>query len=270
MRVRFEDAEWFQAVNNLYIGIVGLGGIGSWAAFALGRLQPSRLILVDGDSFENHNQGSQLINEKNMGSSKANALSNIIYEFLPNSGINIRTSNRMLTEDNYSTCFSYGDPTVMVVGTDSIESRELAFRKFAINCGTDIKQLDIVFTPRKRLFIDARMTAEFFEVYAVPMDDKAAIMAYVTTLFDPSETQPLPCGFQQTSHVAMMLGGYIGGLVVNFVEQKRLEICMRPVPFKTTFNAQSLAMAKFTSDDVYRSNIKEVLYGYEPSGVEDL
>lgn len=56
--------------------IVGCGGVGSWLATVLSKMQkPSTILLVDGDTLELKNLDRQLFSESDIGTNKATALS---------------------------------------------------------------------------------------------------------------------------------------------------------------------------------------------------
>jgi molybdopterin-synthase adenylyltransferase len=56
------------------VAVVGLGGLGGYVAEALARMGVGRLILIDGDVFEEHNLNRQLLSsEAALGTSKAEA-----------------------------------------------------------------------------------------------------------------------------------------------------------------------------------------------------
>ena len=56
------------------VAIVGLGGLGGYVAEALARLGVGHLVLIDGDTFEEHNLNRQLLShEDNLGVEKATA-----------------------------------------------------------------------------------------------------------------------------------------------------------------------------------------------------
>ena len=56
------------------VGIVGAGGLGGWIVEGLARMGVGRLIVIDGDAFEENNLNRQaLCTERNMGQSKVEA-----------------------------------------------------------------------------------------------------------------------------------------------------------------------------------------------------
>lgn len=57
---RLFGRDGFEALNAAHVVIVGLGGVGSWAAEALARTAVGRLTLIDGDIVEESNTNRQM------------------------------------------------------------------------------------------------------------------------------------------------------------------------------------------------------------------
>ncbi len=79
--------------------VVGLGGLGGYITEALARMGVGRLILIDGDVFEEHNFNRQLLSgEAKLGASKAEAARQRVAEI--NSAVEVIVHAAMLTRDN--------------------------------------------------------------------------------------------------------------------------------------------------------------------------
>ncbi len=79
--------------------VVGLGGLGGFVAEALARMGVGRLILIDGDVFEEHNFNRQLLSaEKKLGITKAKAARRRVAEI--NSAVEVTAHAAMLTGEN--------------------------------------------------------------------------------------------------------------------------------------------------------------------------
>lgn len=260
MNTRFDDAEWLTYVKRTQVTIVGLGGIGSWTAFLLSRLSPFRMITIDGDSVSLHNVGSQLYSERQAYNLKTKAMSEIISAFAPASVIR-ETYDIMLDQDNIGI---YIIPRGLIVSaTDNIASRTTLFQFLKSQRSGEVGNYGDL------LFLDGRMTAEYYDVYAVDFADQESIDAYESTLFDPSESEQLPCGFQQTSHVAANIGSIMTSLFVNYASYKTSGFKFRPIPFLTRFDARMLTLTQHTANEIRRTNstaaTEELIYGYESS-----
>ena len=100
--------------------IVGLGGLGGGVVEILARLGIGRLILIDGDRFEDSNLNRQLISSENeIGTSKAIAAAKRVSEI--NSSVQAPHYFEFLTEQNAPVLFQNAD--VIVDCLDSIKTR---------------------------------------------------------------------------------------------------------------------------------------------------
>jgi len=270
METRFVDAQWFKKATEQKVVIVGLGGIGSWAALALARLEVDKLILLDFDVLEEHNTGSQLCSFSQMGDIKSYALSTLISRLTRQTNTSIIAKNAKVNESStLGYCLGYSrDVDVVLAATDNIESRSLIFSHFLDIVGINESMFHLLPDSRiqhkKKIYLDARMTAEFFELYAVPFN-RISIAAYKSTLFQPEESEQLPCGYQQTSHTGMILGGLIASVLVNFCTTLDEEqfLNFREIPFKTTMNLQTLSITKQSAYEVLDRNREDGTYGWE-------
>lgn len=81
------------------VAVVGLGGLGGYVAEALARMGVGRLILVDGDDFEEHNLNRQLFStEHNLGVEKAKVACRRIAEV--NGAVETVCHAEVLTQEN--------------------------------------------------------------------------------------------------------------------------------------------------------------------------
>jgi molybdopterin/thiamine biosynthesis adenylyltransferase len=81
--------------------VVGLGGLGGYVTEALARMGVGRLILIDGDAFEDHNLNRQILStESGLGTSKAQAAARRVAEI--NSAVEVAARAVHLTRENLS------------------------------------------------------------------------------------------------------------------------------------------------------------------------
>ena len=201
---RFGDAPW--AGNHKQIVIGGAGGIGSWLSLALARAGHD-LYVYDMDRYEQNNMGGQFCTEEGMGKLKTAELNRLITMFTGN-GINTFGE---FTEDSFVT-------PITIAAFDNMEARRLMFDKW--------KEQD-----NREIFIDGRMTAEYFEVYAI---QKGMEEQYESVWFPSSEANALSCSFKSTTHNAMGIAYVIQGVLNNYLSND--ESGLREIPFKTTMN----------------------------------
>lgn len=100
--------------------VVGLGGLGGFITEALARMGVGRLILIDGDVFEEHNFNRQLLSgEAKLGMSKADAAARRVAEI--NSAVEVTPHAAMLTRENLPQLL--GEAGVVVDALDRLPIR---------------------------------------------------------------------------------------------------------------------------------------------------
>jgi molybdopterin/thiamine biosynthesis adenylyltransferase len=104
------------------VAVVGLGGLGGYVTEALARMGVGRLILIDGDVFEEHNLNRQALSaEARLGTSKAQAARHRVAEI--NSGVEVIDHAVTLTRENLPQLLEGTD--VVVDGLDRLPTRLL-------------------------------------------------------------------------------------------------------------------------------------------------
>ena len=100
--------------------VVGLGGLGGYITEALARMGIGRLILIDGDTFEEHNFNRQLLSaEAKLGTEKAQAARRRVSEI--NSAVEVSDHTLMLTRENLPQLLEEAD--VVVDALDRLPTR---------------------------------------------------------------------------------------------------------------------------------------------------
>ncbi len=102
------------------VAVVGLGGLGGYVVEALARMGVGRLILIDGDVFEEHNLNRQILSTgSTLGMNKARAAQQRVAEI--NDAVDVIGHAVMLTENNLSQLLS--DADVIVDALDRLSTR---------------------------------------------------------------------------------------------------------------------------------------------------
>lgn len=205
---RFQAAMWANLPKEIVIG--GAGSISSWAALFLSRSNNHTIFIVDFDTVEEVNLAGQFFGKKDIGEKKIDAIVDNInlfnYPANPIQGVFDRIENVIgLVRFNY-----------MISGFDNMDARKYMFDVWKSN-------------PDRKLFIDARLTAEQYEVYFVTQgreDD------YEKTLFPQSESAEVACSFKSTSHFAAMCGTRICQGFNSFIANEAMEDDIYTLPFK--------------------------------------
>lgn len=91
--------EVLQIIRGSHLCVVGIGGVGSWAAEALARSGVGKLTLVDGDSISKSNMNRQIHTlDSSVGKAKVDVMSDRISEI--NAECEVKTINQYIDESN--------------------------------------------------------------------------------------------------------------------------------------------------------------------------
>ena len=205
---RFEGASYYENSKNEVILIAGLGGIGSNTAYSLCKSVPASYLFIDDDVVEIHNVGTQHFDTTQLGISKVSAMK----RQLTVQGVNVISifERKILPS---------GDALpITIAAFDNMAARKQLFE-------------DWLLLPDRELFIDGRLRASYFEIYAVipgKEDD------YMESLFDDNEVVAATCTYKQTTYFGALIGARITQIVVNYLTNKYSEVPFTKVPFKIT------------------------------------
>jgi len=125
---------------------------------------------------------------------------------------------------------------IMICGFDNMEARKLFFNKWLEHVGNKPEG-----ERSKCLFIDGRLAAEEFQVFAIQGNDKRAIVKYKNRwLFSDAAADETICSYKQTTFMANMIASVMVNLFVNFVANECNPIIDRDVPFMTQYSADTM------------------------------
>lgn len=226
---RFSSAEWYDKVREQRIVLAGLGGIGSYVAFLLSRLKPTAIYMYDSDIVETVNMSGQLYSSNNIGSFKTNAIYNMMQLY---SGF----YNGVARARRYDSASVKED--TMICGFDNMEARKVFYESWLSRVREyDQRDLDA----SHLLFIDGRLAAEEFQVFAITGDNKEAMKKYEEEwLFADEEAEETLCSYKQTTFMANMIGSVMVNIFVNHVANQCDPIFPRDVPFMTSYDASTM------------------------------
>ena len=194
------------------IHLVGCGGIGSFAALALGKLGCSNLHLYDDDRVEEHNVPNQLFRAMDVGRPKVDALAEILETF---SGIRARTHLRRLDSERLQ--------GIVVGGVDSMAARKTLWVK----------------TVRHRagipLYLDGRLGAEVCRLYAIRPVDPDDVRCYERSLYEDSQAVPLSCTAGAIIYTGFAMAGLIADQVKKFATGE-------PTPREILYDLKTLTL----------------------------
>jgi len=181
---------------NKDIGVIGVGGGGSWDVLLLARMGFKNITVYDHDRVEAHNIASQAYNAADIGRKKVLALKDRCSE---------------VASIELKTCAAKWDGTrhdVMIVCVDDMDTRAAIWAAIKDN--------------RSELYIEGRTAGEYGRIYTVTTDEQAA--QYERTLYPQAEADSTPCGGQPIAYAnamfaawdCMLLAHYLRGETIPF------------------------------------------------------
>lgn len=226
---RFSGAIWYEEIQKQIVTLAGVGGVGSYLGFLLGRLKPQRLIIYDPDRVETVNMSGQLYGQTDVGSFKSVALFNMIRNYANYN--NIVALNDRFDADSEAT-------DIMICGFDNMEARKVFYERW--------KQRVLSYPTgsndrKKCLFIDGRLAAEEFQVLSIQGNDDRAMKEYEDKwLFSDVEAEETICSYKQTTFMANMIASVMVNIFVNFIANQCNPIIDRDVPFFISYDASTM------------------------------
>ena len=224
---RFSGAIWYSAIQSKTITLAGLGGIGSYVGFLFARLKPAGLYLYDPDIVEQANMSGQLYGSGDLGQAKVSSLHRMLQVYA-NYYNSVAYQERFTAESEAT--------DIMICGFDNMEARKLFF---------DAWENRLMAKPEEErgemLFIDGRLAAEEFQVFAIQGNDTRAMREYRSKwLFSDAVADETICSYKQTTFMANMIASVMVNLFVNFVANECNPIIDRDVPFMTQYSADTM------------------------------
>lgn len=225
--VRFNDAEWFNKIQQTTVTIAGCGGIGSWTSLLISRLNPYKIRLYDNDNVEEVNLAGQLFDKNDIGDSKVYSCINTINRF--SDFYRAYGNNSRLTSD---ILISTEHLRNIICGFDNMASRKEIFEAWYKNYKGSSESI----------FIDGRLNAEDFQIFCITGENADAAFKYKEHyLFSDNAVEEAPCSYKQTSFCASMIASLITNLFVNHIANL-VSGDFRCLPFKISYDATTMLL----------------------------
>lgn len=200
--------------RNDSVTFIGVGGIGSFAAFGAAKLGIPNITLIDPDAVEDHNIPNQFYDDTQIGEHKVEAIA-------------LHLQAHALEPRINTWGLKLPDPDVrlsglVVSGLDSMQARH------------DIWHECIKLNPRVPRYFDARISGEFIMILAPNPTDMNDIAAYERDcLYSDEEGEELMC----TERGIIDVGMQVGSLLTRMV---RRHFTGEEIPKMTLFNQNTL------------------------------
>lgn len=192
---------------------VGVGGIGSFAAFATAKLGMPKLTLIDFDNVEEHNVPNQFSPRSRVGEPKVEALAAEIQAHMGDA-VAVTALNTDLSDHTYV--------GPVVSGLDSMKARNELWEK-------------IKFNPLVPVYLDGRIAGPLMILYAVNPSSIEDCERYERTLHSDEDAEEAPC----TERGLIDVGFSIGALVSRALRLHYTDKELKPV---TYMNVNSLEL----------------------------
>lgn len=224
---RFSSASWYNNVKSKGVILAGVGGIGSYVAFLLARMQVLSLTVFDNDVVEAANMSGQLYSDRHIGMQKVMAIADILLHYAEFPRV-------MVMNELYTANSDASD--IMICGFDNMEARKVFYNNWRRYVEAQPEE------ERKHcLFIDGRLAAESLQVFCLTGDDEYNNNRYRKEfLFEDYEADPTVCSYKQTTFMANMIGSLIVNLFVNFCANECDPLVPRDLPFFTEYTAETM------------------------------
>lgn len=157
------------------VTMIGCGGIGSFTALGLAKLGVPHVVLIDGDTVEDHNVPNQMFTTDDIAHHKVDAAAGLMR--LTNEFANIESYAFKLPNDAIPPLDG-----LVISGLDSMSARK------------EIWEQCIKLKPGITRYIDARLSGEFIIAYCVDPTNMQDCAKYEEqALFDDGEAEELLC-----------------------------------------------------------------------------
>ncbi|MEL7589781.1 MAG: ThiF family adenylyltransferase [Anaerolineaceae bacterium] len=186
-------------VSRVTVDLIGAGGIGATTAMALAKMGVMTLDLYDMDYVGTENLATQLHKLSDVGSSKTEAITRALEEYANDVYI---TSHCEKVDAN--TIFH---AEFVICAVDNIQTRKEVCKSITENTTKS--------SFFSRYFLDARMSAEEFHLYAVDLMDGDARRKY-QAMIDQESDESIPelaCTRKATIFCAFMAAGHVSNAV---------------------------------------------------------
>lgn len=187
------------------VTFIGVGGIGSFAAFATGKLGVPKITLVDDDTVEIHNAPNQMHSVDDCGDPKVEVTARMIEAHSP------------LTEvcpvnGKHDAVAQYSG--VVVSGLDSMAARQAVWdEKIKGNVAVS-------------LYVDARIAGQLILIYAVPEPYNPVIWEhYEKTLHSDDEAEYAPCTERGVIDVGFQCGALLSRMLRRYFTDQQIHNC---------------------------------------------
>jgi len=185
------------------IGVIGAGGIGSWATLALAKMGCREITVYDFDKVEEQNIPSQIYSPEDIGKYKVDALSETIHKM---TGVDIYTVPNNFQES------SYDKHKFLICAVDSLDERRKIW--------TEIIKTNPLFFD---VFLDARMAKELIKIHIVSPFSPYSVKKYLHSINTSIPAYEESCTAKSVVYNTFMCGGLIASIVKKYAKKEEVK-----------------------------------------------
>jgi len=197
-------------MDDLETTIIGVGGIGSWLALALGKMGLPSFRIYDADIVEAPNIPTQAFRLEDEGKGKVQAMQEILIAF---TGCSITAIPEHFAGQERL-------KGIVICAVDKMDTR------------IDIWQKFVRFNPMISLYVEARMGAEELRVYSLKPTDPDLVHRYEGNLYPSSEAFQAPCTEKSIAYTVFTSAGIIS-------REVKAHLTGEPVAFENILGLKS-------------------------------
>jgi len=203
-RSRYEAMLPEAAVEDAKVLMIGVGGLNSYVGSGLARLGVGRYELVDDDTVEEANVGTQDFVHRDVGYSKVYAMHRRIRSINEDAVVNFLEGRIPEVE----TC---DDFDIMITGPDNIPARQASYDRWVEVSGQEVDG---------PVYIDHRMGATSYELHVLTDPFSPTARRYGEILREDSGYAAELCGARAIAFTGMHAGARVGAVVAAVLKAR--------------------------------------------------
>ena len=211
---RQKDFPWFVKQE---VTLIGAGGIGSWVALFLTRIN-HKIILYEKDILENLNMAGQIYRRRDVGRRKDYALEQLLRE-LTDSSIYLQKLGEF-TDDSFTT-------SITILALDNMETRKKAVLKWQESFDEWVTKGEFP------ILIDGRLEGEQGIIYTLL--SKADADRWLGEYFGDEEGDEGACTMRATSYNGAMIAANMTAILNNHIANVQTSSDIRVIPYKVEY-----------------------------------
>lgn len=205
-----------EKMDQLAVGIIGTGAIGSFVAMALAKMGIKNIICWDPDKYEEHNVATQMCPVDGVGLRKAIVTRNMVKQF---SGEDITTVALKITGSKAYSALqtAYRDHRLcMILAVDSLDVRRALVEDMRSAYGCHV--------------IDARMGAKTYRVLSFDPTQARQLTNYLATLVSDKDAVQERCGQKSIIYTVLGVAAEVCAFVHAYAMEENFHDSWGPAP----------------------------------------